>query len=192
MGGWLQTDGQLERWLTHQTSSWQSTCTAYQLEDTYLSTKERVDVDGPWTVVGLATKRTCSLTFVVSRKLKVPSAMAHPRPAARHSRASLSHSMADGFLSGSGSVQCTQRCQSQTPLCHSATLRLCASVARSQFGRERVREQVRTKVVPIGASVRTQPLTATGAPSQTSTIPYHTIPYHTIPPYHAIPPYHSS
>ena len=27
-------------------------------------------------------------------------------------------------------------------------------------------------------SVRTQPLTATGAPSQTSTIPYHTIPYH--------------
>ena len=26
-------------------------------------------------------------------------------------------------------------------------------------------------------SVRTQPLTATGAPSQTSTIPYHTIPY---------------
>ena len=32
-------------------------------------------------------------------------------------------------------------------------------------------------------SARTQPLTATGAPSQTSTIPYHTIPYHTIP-YH--------
>ena len=28
-------------------------------------------------------------------------------------------------------------------------------------------------------SVRTQPLTATGAPSQTSTIPYYTIPYHT-------------
>ena len=44
-------------------------------------------------------------------------------------------------------------------------------------------------------SVRTQPLTATGAPSQTSTIPYHTIPYHTIPyhtgiPYHTIP-YHT-
>ena len=33
-------------------------------------------------------------------------------------------------------------------------------------------------------SVRTQPLTATGAPSQTSTIPYHTI-HHT--PYHAVP-----
>ena len=28
-------------------------------------------------------------------------------------------------------------------------------------------------------SARTQPLTATGAPSQTSTIPYHSIPYHT-------------
>ena len=38
-------------------------------------------------------------------------------------------------------------------------------------------------------SVRTQPLTATGAPSQTSTIPYLTIPYHTIP-YHTIP-YHT-
>ena len=38
-------------------------------------------------------------------------------------------------------------------------------------------------------SVRTQPLTATGAPSQTSTISYHTIPYHTIP-YHTIP-YHT-
>ena len=36
--------------------------------------------------------------------------------------------------------------------------------------------------------VRTQPLTATGAPSQTSTIPYHTIPYHhTIPHHHTIP-----
>ena len=48
-------------------------------------------------------------------------------------------------------------------------------------------------------SVRTQPLTATGARSQTSTIPYHTIPYHTLPyhtiPYHTIPyhtiPYHT-
>ena len=34
-------------------------------------------------------------------------------------------------------------------------------------------------------SVRTQPPMATGAPSQTSIVPYHTIPYHTIP-YHII------
>ena len=37
-------------------------------------------------------------------------------------------------------------------------------------------------------SVRTQPLTATGAPSQTSTIPYHTIPYHTILPWRSLCP----